>query len=162
MLVVSVSSCPPEQARFARNSLEDVATMIGERVPASTKRTTSQWYCEEAHISVDLENDSLASLCKTLALCYVNCRSKTGQPYQRASLMGLRAALARHISSILFFLLHSLQVVKSCFEASFVSGCACQKWNQNTRTRGSTRCITTLRADARRVVMHRSHPRTLV
>ena len=97
---------PPKVARFASNSLDDVAKLIDQRVPASTKRTTNQWlkmfesYCADAKLSVNLLEDSPEKICEALALCYVNCRGQNGQPYQRPSLMGLRPALHTGMKSI--------------------------------------------------------------
>ena len=90
---------PPKVARFASNSLDDVAKLIDQRVPASTKRTTNRWlkmfesYCADAKLSVNLLEDSPEKICEALVLCYVNCKGQNGQPYQMPSLMGLRAAL---------------------------------------------------------------------
>ena len=99
---------PPKVARFALNSFDrdDVAKLIDQRVPASTKRTTNQWlkmfesYCADAKLSVNLLEDSPEKICEALALCYVNCTGQNGQPYQRPSLMGLRAALHTGMKSI--------------------------------------------------------------
>ena len=77
---------PPKVARFASNSLDDVAKLIDQRVPASTKRTTNQWLkmfesCADAtQLSVSLLEDSPEKICEALALCYVNCRGRTGSP----------------------------------------------------------------------------------
>ena len=97
---------PTKIARFASRSLGDVNRLIGERVPASTKRTTDIWlkmfrtFCDQAKLTVNLREDPAEKIAEALALCYVNSRGLNGQPYQRPSLVGLRAALHRHISSI--------------------------------------------------------------
>ena len=98
---------PTKIARFASRSLGDVNRLIGERVPgpASTKRTTDIWlkmfrtFCDQAKLTVNLREDPAEKIAEALALCYVNSRVQNGQPYQRPSFMGLRAALHRHISS---------------------------------------------------------------
>ena len=97
---------PTKIARFPSRSLGDVNRLIGERVPASTKRTTDHWlklfrtFCDQAKLEVNLREDPAEKIGEALALCYVNSRGQNGQPYQRPSLMGLRAALHRHISSM--------------------------------------------------------------
>lgn len=95
-----------KRPRFTSNSLGDVDKLMEQRVPVSTKCTTNQWtsvfegYCATTKLSVNLKIDPPAKICKALALCYVNSRTKAGEAYQRPSLTGLRAALHSHISSL--------------------------------------------------------------
>ena len=57
-------------------------------------------FCDQAKLIVNLREDPAEKIAEALALCYVNSRGQNGQPYQRPSLLGLRAALHRHISSM--------------------------------------------------------------
>ena len=95
-----------QQKSLASRRVSHVNRLIGERVPASTKRTTDIWlkmfrtFCDQAKLTVNLREDPAEKIAEALALCYVNSRGQNGQPCQRPSLMGLRAALHRHISSM--------------------------------------------------------------
>ena len=62
--------------RFAfRRCLGDVNRLIGERVPASTKRTTDHWlkmfrtFCDQAKLTVNLREDPAEKIAEALALC---------------------------------------------------------------------------------------------
>ena len=78
---------PTKIARFSSRSLGDVDGLIGERVPASTKRTTDHWlkmfrtFCDQAKLTVNLREDPADKIAEARALCYVNSRGQNGQPY---------------------------------------------------------------------------------
>ena len=55
---------------------------------------------QKKEIRVNLKEDSAEKIREALSLCYVNARGRDGRPYQKASLLGLRAAMHRHIQSL--------------------------------------------------------------
>jgi len=103
---VEPSAKRPPDPRFRSRTLDDVTNLIEQRVPTSTKRTTTFWlsvfesFNQSRGETISLKEDSPAKICDALSLCYVNARTQKGQAYQRPSLMSLRAAIQRHLSSI--------------------------------------------------------------
>eukprot|EP00117_Sycon_ciliatum_P009907 scpid91056/ scgid12013/ len=92
--------------RFGSGTMDGVQSLIDTRTPGSTKRTTETWlkvfydFCSSRNLTIDLSVDQPQKVCEALALWYVNTRGREGQPYQRPSLQGMRAALEREICSI--------------------------------------------------------------
>lgn len=85
--------------RFGEKSLSDVAELIDNRVPSSTKRTTDGWvmvftdFCKEQKNSMNLRDVQP----QALVLCYANARTRDGNTYQKPSLLGLRSATFRKL-----------------------------------------------------------------
>ena len=96
---------PAKKARFGVVADHQMTSMEGEAVPATTKCTTKTWvavfeaYLQEKGIRLDLKTVEAEKLASILRQFYVEVRRQDGSTYQRASLMGIRAALQRHIRS---------------------------------------------------------------
>lgn len=97
---------PVQKARFAERSQDDVASLIQKCVPGSTRKTIDGWlkvfrdFCAGRNLVVDLAKNSSASIAKALPLCNVNASREHRKAYQKPSLMGLRAAVHRHLQQI--------------------------------------------------------------
>ena len=96
---------PPKKARFGSVRESEMLKFATEAVPAATKKTTKTWitvfeaYLREKNISLNLHTVNAGDLAKVLRQLYVEVRKQDGSTYQRPSLMGLRAAIQRHIRS---------------------------------------------------------------
>ena len=112
----AVSTCDEGTMRFATSVTRHavVAPTVavvsskspgGTTRPVATIRTTKTWvtvfeaYLHEKQINLDLKTVKAEDLAKILRKFYVEVRRQDGTTYQRPSLMGLRAALLRHIRS---------------------------------------------------------------
>ena len=95
-IVVEAAVCvepPAKKVRFGEKIMSDVATLIDQQVPTSTKKTTAGWskvfmeYCSTTNWTVDLNKDGPKKMSKALALVYVNARMKDAKPYHWAILL---------------------------------------------------------------------------
>ena len=103
---LEVEQIPAKRARFVSVADGDISEIIASRVPQTTKRATEGWmkvfadYCKAKDIAVDLKTVEAENLAAILSRFYLEVRWADGEPYQKASLLGLRAALHRHLRGL--------------------------------------------------------------
>ena len=94
-----------KKGRFPEDTGSFLQEIEQNAVPVATKRTTKTWlalfsaYLTDKHISLDLKKCTPEELCDVLRHFYVEARRQNGQTYQRTNLLGVRAAIQRHLHS---------------------------------------------------------------
>eukprot|EP00117_Sycon_ciliatum_P005509 scpid97844/ scgid9429/ len=98
------SSEPTAKRRFESVSVQEVDTVITERVPKSTSSTTKGWvkvfmdYAADNGTNIDLATCSKDELNEALCKTYLGIRTQKKEYYQRSSYQGFRAAINRHLA----------------------------------------------------------------
>ena len=106
-MVVLFTMAEEGSSRFAQVSNEEVENCLCDSVPSNTRKTTALWlkalsdYPFKRQIKFDLKTCSEEELASVLVRLCAEVRTKNGEEYQRSSLLAMRAALQRHISSTL-------------------------------------------------------------
>ena len=106
-MVVLFTMAEEGSSRFAQVSNEEVENCLRESFPSNTQKMTALWlkvlsdYLFERQIKLDLKTGPEEELASVLVRLYAEVRTKNGEEYRRSSLLALRAALQRHISSTL-------------------------------------------------------------
>ena len=95
-----------KRARFSKVDGDFLAKIREESVAAATKRTTSSWvnvfkdYLSEQGINIELQEVTGSELRIVLERFYVEARRQDGKPYQKSSILGIRAAIQRHLHAV--------------------------------------------------------------
>lgn len=101
-----MSSPPlPKKPRFAEASENDIAQVLEDAVPKSTKKATSFWvnvfssFLAESGLRLDLQTCSGTELNDVLGRFYLSLRNKEGGIYKKSSYLAARAAIGRYVTS---------------------------------------------------------------
>ena len=100
----SMEAPPRKLTRFASIDDAGMDELDRKRVPDSTRQTTDKWlriandYFAEKRIVCDFATIGKEELSKLLRQMYVELRQRNGNVYSKASLLGFRSAIHRHLA----------------------------------------------------------------